>query len=338
MIVLGIETSCDETAAAVVKDGRTVLSSVVASQVDIHHEYGGVVPEIAARKHVEAIGSVVETSMKDSGLSFDNLDAVAVTQGPGLVGALLVGFSFAKAFAFGRNLPFVGVNHLEGHITSVFLSDDPPDFPYTALLVSGGHTSIYHVTSHTEFRLMGQTRDDAVGEAYDKVSKMLDLGYPGGRVIDELAKKGDPERIVFPRAWVDKSSFDFSLSGIKSAVRRYITEHEDHREIIPHIVSGFQEAVVEVLVYKLIHAALETKSRHIAIVGGVAANSRLRELALEKGGKKGLKVHIPPMDYCGDNAAMIAAAGYHLLSQGRTSTLSDDVYSRAKSPVGMKHR
>lgn len=338
MIVLGIETSCDETAAALVKDGRTVLSSVVASQVDIHHEYGGVVPEIAARKHVEAIVPVVESAVKDSGLSFDDLDAVAVTQGPGLVGALLVGFSFAKAFAFGRNLPLVGVNHLEGHITSVFLTDDPPEFPYTALLVSGGHTSIYQVTSHTEFQLMGQTRDDAVGEAYDKVSKMLDLGYPGGRVIDELARKGNPDRVVFPRAWVDKSSYDFSFSGIKSAVRRYIAEHDDYRDNMAHIVSGFQEAVVEVLVYKLIHAALETKSRHIAIVGGVAANSRLRELALEKGRKKGLKVHIPPMDYCGDNAAMIAASGFHLLTQGRRSVLSDDVYSRAKSPAGTKHR
>lgn len=338
MIILGIETSCDETAAAVVEDGRNILSSVVASQVEVHHEYGGVVPEIAARKHVEAIVPVVNSAISDAGISLLDIEAVAVTQGPGLVGALLVGFSFAKAFAFGRGIPYVGVNHLEGHITSAFLSDNCPEFPYVALLVSGGHTSIYHVTSHTDFQLMGQTRDDAVGEAYDKVSKMLDLGYPGGRIIDDLAKKGDPTRILFPRAWLDKSAYDFSLSGVKSAVRRHIADHPDYKENIPDIVAGFQEAVVDVLVYKLIHAALEKGCRHISIVGGVAANSRLRAAAIEKGGNKGLKVHIPPMDLCGDNAAMIAASGYHLFLKGKVSKLNDDVYSRAKSPLGVKHR
>jgi N6-L-threonylcarbamoyladenine synthase len=338
MIVLGIETSCDETAAAVVEDGRRILSSIVASQVDVHHEYGGVVPEIAARKHIESIVPVVESAIRKAGITFQEIDAVAVTQGPGLVGALLVGFSFAKAFAFGRNIPYVGVNHLEGHITSVYLTDNPPPFPHVSLLVSGGHTSIYHVKSHTEFTPMGQTRDDAVGEAYDKVSKMLDLGYPGGRVIDELAMKGDPGKIPFPRAWLDKNSYDFSFSGIKSAVRRHIEENGDYRNNIPDIVAGFQESVVDVLVYKLVHAALETKSRHISIVGGVAANSRLRNAALEKGGKKGLTVHIPPISLCGDNAAMIAASGYHLLLDGRSAGPDDDVYSRAKSPAGVKHR
>jgi N6-L-threonylcarbamoyladenine synthase len=338
MIILGIETSCDETAAAVVEDGRRILSSVIASQVDVHHEYGGVVPEIAARKHIEAIVPVVDSAMSESGISLADIDAVAVTQGPGLVGALLVGFSFAKALAFGRGIPYVGVNHLEGHITSAFLSDNPPEFPYVALLVSGGHTSIYHVTSHTDFQLMGQTRDDAVGEAYDKVSKMLDLGYPGGRVIDELAKQGNPSRIPFPRAWLDKSTFDFSFSGIKSAVRRYVADHSDYKENIADIVAGFQESAVDVLVYKLIHAALEKDCRHISIVGGVAANSRLRAVAMERGSKKGLSVHIPPMDLCGDNAAMIAASGYHQLVNGKVSKLEDDVYSRTKSPVGVKHR
>ena len=338
MIVLGIETSCDETAAAVVEDGGRILSSVVSSQVDVHHVYGGVVPEIAARKHIEAIVPVVESAVSKAGIALQDLDAVAVTQGPGLVGALLVGFSFAKAFAFARGIPCVGVNHLEGHITSVFLNGQAPEFPCITLLVSGGHTSIYHVTSHTEFQLMGQTRDDAVGEAYDKVSKMLDLGYPGGLVIDELAKKGDGSKIPFPRAWLDKNAYDFSFSGIKSSVRRYIADNSDFREKIPDIVAGFQESVVEVLVYKLIHAARETKCRHISIAGGVAANSRLRSQVMAQGARYGLEVHIPPLDLCGDNAAMIAASGYHLLLKGDVATLEDDVYSRAKSPAGKKHR
>jgi N6-L-threonylcarbamoyladenine synthase len=338
MIILGIETSCDETAAAIVENGTRIRSSVVASQIDVHHIYGGVVPEIAARKHIEAIVPVVESAIAESGLTADAIDAVAVTQGPGLVGALLVGFSFAKAYAYARNIPWTGVNHLEGHITSVFLSDTPPEFPYVSLLVSGGHTAIYHVLSHTEFRLMGQTRDDAVGEAYDKVSKMLDLGYPGGRIIDELAAQGDPERIHFPRAWLDKQSYDFSLSGLKSAVRRYIEVNPDYRDHIPDIAAGFQESVVEVLIYKLIHAAKETRCRHIAIVGGVAANSRLRDAAMKASERHRLQLHIPPLSLCGDNAAMIAATGYHSLKRGDTARLEDDVYSRTKSPLGQKHR
>jgi N6-L-threonylcarbamoyladenine synthase len=338
MIILGIETSCDETAAAVVEDGTRILSSVVSSQVDVHHMYGGVVPEIAARKHIEAIVPVVESAIIQSGLNLSDIEALAVTQGPGLVGALLVGFSFAKAFAYAHGIPWVGVNHLEGHITSAFLSDFPPEFPYVVLLVSGGHTSIYHVRSHSEFELMGQTRDDAVGEAYDKVSKMLDLGYPGGRIIDELAKKGDSSHILFPRAWLDKQSYDFSLSGVKSAVRRYIADTPDYKDHIPDIAAGFQESVVDVLAYKLIHAAKEKKCRHISVVGGVAANSRLREVVLKEALKHHLHVHIPPLDLCGDNASMIAAAGYHSLVKGITSGIEDDVYSRAKSPLGQKHR
>ncbi|MGD9212942.1 MAG: tRNA (adenosine(37)-N6)-threonylcarbamoyltransferase complex transferase subunit TsaD [Desulfobacteraceae bacterium] len=329
MIILGIESSCDETAAAVVKDGFNVLSSVVASQIEVHHIYGGVVPELASRKHMEAIVPVVKQALYDADLSADALNGIAVTQGPGLIGSLLVGFSFAKAFAFGNDLPFVGVNHLEGHLQSIFLEPDPPAFPYVALLVSGGHTSIYHVLSHTQYHLLGQTRDDAAGEAYDKVAKMLGLGYPGGRVIDELAAKGDPEKIKFPRAFLDKNSCDFSFSGIKSAVGRYLKENgpvdEEH---MTHIAAGFQAAVTEVLSYKIIQAAITKKTEHLTIVGGVAANSGLRKAVRQLAASKGLNVYLPQIKWCGDNAAMIASAGFHHLIAGKRGDLDDDVYSR----------
>lgn len=338
MIILGIETSCDETAAAVVENGTTICSSVVSSQVDDHHIYGGVVPEIAARKHLEAIVPVVRSALEKAGMGMDDLDAVAVTQGPGLVGALLVGFSFAKAFAYARRIPYIGINHLEGHISSVFLNQTTPKFPYVSLLVSGGHTSIYHVLSHTRWEPMGQTRDDAVGEAYDKVSKMLDLGYPGGRIIDDLAKKGNKEVIPFPRAWLDKEAYDFSFSGLKSAVRRYIQDNPDYASRLFDIAAGFQEAVVDVLAYKLIHAAHEKGCNDIAVVGGVAANSRLREVIETQARKNNLHVHVPSLDLCGDNAAMIAAAAYHHLIDGEHAGLDEDVFSRAKTPPGQKHR
>ena len=268
MIILGIETSCDETAAAVVKDGTGILSSVVSSQVKIHRRYGGVVPELASRKHIEAIVPVVDEALSESGLPLKDIDAVAVTRGPGLVGALLVGFTFAKSLAFALKIPWVGVNHLEGHINSVFLEASPPSFPFVALLASGGHTSIYHITDHLTAELMGQTRDDAAGEAFDKVAKMLDLGYPGGGIIDRLAKQGDPARIRFPRPYLDKETFDFSFSGIKSAVRRYITAHQDkYSGQIPDIAAGFQEAVLDVLAYKVIRAAVRKGCDRIALVG-----------------------------------------------------------------------
>ena len=331
MIILGIETSCDDTAASMVSEGTEILSSVVSSQIEVHHPYGGIVPELASRKHIEAIDYVVDDAIKKSGISLNRIDAVAVTQGPGLVGSLLVGFCFAKGFAYALDLPCISVDHLEGHINSVFLAGDPPPFPFVALLVSGGHTSIYHVKSHTEFELMGQTRDDAAGEAFDKVSKMLGLGYPGGIIIDRLAKKGNKQSIRFPRAYLDKSAFDFSFSGIKTSVNRYIQTHEDlFKEQIPDIAAGFQEAVVDVLTYKIITAAHKKKCRHIAIVGGVAANSRLRARILKDASAEGLHVHIPPMDLCGDNAAMIAATGYHYFVKGITSDINQDVYSRTK--------
>ncbi|MFZ0613047.1 MAG: tRNA (adenosine(37)-N6)-threonylcarbamoyltransferase complex transferase subunit TsaD [Desulfobacterales bacterium] len=329
MIVLGIETSCDETAAAVVADGRRILSSVVFSQIAVHRPYGGVVPELASRKHIEAIVPVVRQALSDSCIPPTMLDAVAATQGPGLIGSLLVGFSFAKAFAMARGLDWIGVSHLEGHLNSVLLLPDPPPFPFTALLVSGGHTSIYHVTSPTGFDLMGQTRDDAAGEAFDKVAKMLGLGYPGGAVISELALGGNAGHISFPRSYLDPASFDFSFSGVKTAAGRYIQDHQpDLPARMPDIAAGFQEAVVEVLAGKVIAAAVSRGCRRIALVGGVAANGRLREKVRQEAREKGIMVYWPSADLCGDNAAMIAAAGYHRLKSGARSDLDDDVYSR----------
>ncbi len=329
MKILGIESSCDETAAAVVEDGQRVLSSVVASQVDVHHRFGGVVPELASRKHIEAILPVVRETLAQAGLAREAIDAVAVTQGPGLVGSLLVGYSFAKALAYGLDIPWVGVNHLEGHILSVFLEDDPPSFPFCALLASGGHTAIYHVTGYTAMERMGQTRDDAAGEAYDKVAKVLGLGYPGGKVIDDLAHQGDPTRIPFKRPFLDRNGFDFSFSGIKSAVNRLVQgDPEGMAGQVADVAAGFQEAVIDVLTYKLIQAARDKGSRHVVVVGGVAANRRLRERVRQAGAAQGMAVHIPGLELCGDNAAMIAAAGYHQLKRGRRGKLDDDVYSR----------
>lgn len=329
MIILGIETSCDETAVAVVKDGTTIASSVVASQVEVHHRYGGVVPELASRKHIEAIVPVVEEAISKAGLVLKDVEAIAVTRGPGLVGALLVGFTFARACAYALDIPWVGVNHLEGHVNSVFLEPDPPSFPFVALLVSGGHTNIYHVTSHTRMELMGQTRDDAAGEAFDKVAKMLNLGYPGGGIIDRLSKGGDPANIKFPRTYLDRSGFDFSFSGIKTAVNRYIMNQKGSvKDQIPDIAAGFQEAVMDVLCYKAIHGAMQKSCNGIALVGGVAANSRLREKLKSDAARHGIRVHIPSLHLCGDNAAMIAVVGYHYLKAGIVADLQDDVFSR----------
>src|SRR3989339_872901 len=269
MIVLGIESSCDETAAALVRDGHIILSSVIASQVEVHHQYGGVVPELASRMHIEAIVPVVEEAIKKAGIRLSDIGGVAATQGPGLIGALLVGFSFGKAFA--------GVNHLEAHIYSLFLMDDPPAFPFIALVVSGGHTNIYHVASPDRFELMGQTRDDAAGEAFDKVAKMMGLGYPGGPVIEQLARTQPPD-IPFPRTLLEKDSFDFSFSGLKSAVARYIHDHAVNSDLEKaRVAASFQKAVIDVLSRKLIHAAQFKKCSRIGISGGVSANKTLVE-------------------------------------------------------------
>jgi len=331
MNILGIETSCDETAAAVVADGTEILSSEVASQISVHHPFGGVVPELASRKHIEAIGPVVREALRASKLAPEQIDGLAVTRGPGLIGSLLVGFSFAKAYAFVLERPWVGVDHLEGHLNSVFLGGAPPPFPYVALLASGGHTSLYHVTGHLAAERMGQTRDDAAGEAYDKVAKMLGLGYPGGKIIDRLAAEGDPDKFFFPRTYLDKQGFDFSFSGLKTAVSRFVQQQcHDCRNRLADIAAGFQASMVEVLAYKVLNAAGDKECKHIALVGGVAANHGLRQKVIREAGQKGIQVHIPPLDLCGDNAAMIAAAGYHHLKAGHRADLEMDVYSRSK--------
>jgi N6-L-threonylcarbamoyladenine synthase len=331
MIVLGIESSCDDTAAALVRDGCRVLSSVVASQAEVHHPFGGVVPELASRRHMEVIVPVVQESLAQAGLDLSAVEGLAVTRGPGLVGSLLIGFAFAKAVAYALGVPWVGVNHLEAHIHALFLEERPPQFPFVALIASGGHTGLYHVSSYMSMELLGQTRDDAAGEAFDKVAKMLALGYPGGGVIDRLAREGDPDRIRFPRPYIDKQNFDFSFSGIKTAVGRYIAQHrEGDRARAADIAASFQEAVVDVLVFKLLRAAREKKCGRVALAGGVAANSRLRERVQQAAAEAGYAAHVPSLRWCGDNAAMVAAAGYHLLAAGQRCGPEDDVFSRSR--------
>jgi N6-L-threonylcarbamoyladenine synthase len=330
LIVLGIESSCDETAAALVRDGDQILASVVASQEEVHHRFGGVVPELASRRHLESMIPVMRQALAQAGVGFADIEGVAATQGPGLIGSLLVGFSFAKALAFALEVPWVGVNHLEGHIHALFLDAPPPPCPFVVLLVSGGHTGLYHVSSQMSMERLGQTRDDAAGEAFDKVAKMLALGYPGGVLIDRLARQGNPARIRFPRPYIEKDSCDFSFSGIKTAVGRYLREHPDRGpEHVADIAAGFQEAVVDVLVYKLIRAARMKGCRRVALAGGVAANSRLRaRLRLDASAER-MDVYLPSLQLCGDNAAMVAALGYRLLAAGQRGRLADDVFSRA---------
>jgi len=328
MLVLGIESSCDETAAAVVRDGEKMLSNVIASQIDVHREYGGVVPEIASRKHIEAIMPVIMQALSDASVSLDDIEGIAVTQGPGLIGSLLVGLSVAKSIALARNLPFVGVNHLEGHIAAIFLSDDKPDFPFIALVVSGGHTSIYQVKDFGNVTIMGQTRDDAAGEAFDKAAKMLDLGYPGGVVIDRLARQGNTSYVHFPRSM--KDSRDFSFSGLKTSLLNYIKKRDDRLEDeeVPHIVASYQEAIVDVLVEKTLRVAQETSVNRVVVSGGVAANGRLRTRFLECAREKDIAVHIPPPVLCTDNAAMIATVGEHLLMGGLRDSYDLNAISR----------
>lgn len=326
MRVLAVESSCDDTAAAVLADG-VVLSSVVASQDDVHNRYGGVVPELASRAHMRNVVPVIEDALSRAQLTLAGIDAVAATYGPGLVGSLLVGLSTAKAIAFARRLPFVGVNHLEGHLLSVQVEGAETPFPYVALLVSGGHTSLYHAEDWGRYRLLGGTRDDAAGEAFDKVAKTMGLGYPGGRVIDSLARKGDPKAIRFPRARLKPQRgdvrFDFSFSGLKTAVWQYVRDHPiDSDAAAADVAASFQEAVVDVLLERTFAAAHSVQCARIVIAGGVAANSRLRARAQEAGTEFGMAISIPPLRYCTDNAAMIAVAAARRFERGESDPLS----------------
>jgi len=328
MLVLGIESSCDETAAAVVRGGSEALSNVIASQIDIHGRYGGVVPEIASRKHMEMIIPVIQEALDDAGVSMADIEGIAVTRGPGLVGSLLVGLSVAKAMACAGGIPFVGVNHIEGHIAAIFLADRTPDFPFIALVVSGGHTHIYRVEGFGHVQVLGQTRDDAAGEAFDKAARMLDLGYPGGVVIDRLAKEGDPTAIPFPRAM--RGSIDFSFSGLKTSLRGYLKGRgvSPSAGEIPDIAASYQEAIVDVLIDKTVRAAVDASIPRVVVCGGVASNSRLRERFSEEGGPTGIEVFVPPPVLCTDNAAMIAVVGNDLLGAGREDDLALNAVSR----------
>jgi N6-L-threonylcarbamoyladenine synthase len=316
MLILGIDTSCDDTSASVVEDGTTILSNVVSSQTDIHTKYGGIVPELASRRHIEMVQPVVDEALKEAGATLADLSAIAVCHGPGLIGSLLVGCSFAKAVGYSKNIPLVAVNHLEGHLLSVFLERPSPEFPFLSLVVSGGHTSLYVAEDYGKYRELGRTRDDAAGEAYDKVSKLLGLGYPGGPRIDELARQGDPKAIDFPRAYLPET-FDFSFSGLKTAVLHFLRQNGGTQlqtgdgRLAADIAASFQAAVVDVLVRKTEWAIRKTHIRRVALSGGVSANSELRKRMMQLREKRESEVFIPSIALCTDNAAMIAAAGYH---------------------------
>jgi N6-L-threonylcarbamoyladenine synthase len=331
IIILGIETSCDETAVAFVKNGKEILANIVASQIEIHKRFGGVVPEIASRHHVEQITYVLDQAMQEAAVNWEDIDAIAVTEGPGLVGALLVGVNAAKAIAFAKHKPLIGVHHIAGHIYANRLEQEF-EFPLLALIVSGGHTELVLMKEHGTYELIGETRDDAAGEAYDKVARMLNLPYPGGPQIDRLAESGK-ETIDFPRAWLEPDSYDFSFSGLKSSVINKIHNAKQRGEQLnsEDIAASFQASVVDVLTTKTVRAAKQYKVKQVIVAGGVAANKGLRNAMEREFSKLEIPLQIPPLHLCTDNAAMIAAAGTIAFEQGIRSTL--ELNARAALPL-----
>ena len=318
ILILGLESSCDETAAAVIKNGRTVLSNVISSQIDIHKEYGGVVPEIASRKHIERINTVIEEALKEAGVGLKDLDAIGVTYGPGLVGALLVGVAEAKAICFAADIPLVGVHHIEGHVSANYIENKDLEPPFLCLIVSGGHTHLVVVKDYGEFEILGRTRDDAAGEAFDKVARAIGLGYPGGPKIDKLSKEGNPDAITFPKTKIEDAPYDFSFSGLNSAVLNYINKATMmNEEFNPaDLAASCQKNVVDTLTEKTIHAAKELHINKVAIAGGVASNSTLRNSMEEACRKEGLRFYHPSPIFCTDNGAMIGVAAYYEFIKG----------------------
>lgn len=322
--ILAIESSCDETSAAVVVNGREVLSNIITSQIDTHKKFGGVVPEVASRMHIEVVSGVVEEALQEANITLDKIDAIAVTYGPGLVGALLVGLQFAKGLAFSTKKPLIGVNHIEGHISANYIQHKDLKPPFVSLVVSGGHTFIVHVKNYGEYEVIGQTRDDAAGEAYDKVARALGLGYPGGPKIDKLAKEGDPHAISFPKANFHEDTLDFSFSGVKSAVLNYLNKCKMQNIEVnkADVAASFQHAVIEVLKENVLATCKKKKVKTIAIAGGVASNSSLRETLNREASKRGIEVLFPAPILCTDNAAMIGSAGYFNFINGKISDLN----------------
>ncbi len=325
MFILGIDTSCDDTSASIVEDGTRIISNVVSNQDEIHQKYGGIVPELASRRHIELICPIVDEALRKAGATLKDISAIAVCCGPGLIGSLLVGVCFAKSLSYFNRLPLISVNHLEGHIFSSFLEAQAPEFPFIALLVSGGHTAIYRVDGLGLYAEIGKTRDDAAGEAFDKVAKLLGLGYPGGPLIDALSKKGNPEAVSFPRPFI-KEGFDFSFSGLKTSVLNYIKKNPHAKK--EDIAAGFQTAVIDVLVQKAILAVKKESLDKIVLAGGVSANAALREQIKESAQKERIKVYLLSPYLCTDNAAMIASAGFYHFKRGNFAdfTLNPKAY------------